>query len=318
MKRILVTGFSGFVGRHFLNELLAEETDCQVLGIDIRPPQFPLPQEGGVRASFAATNLLDAKALEEILADFRPDAVLHLAAFSSVAYSWEHPSESFQNNTGIFLNLCEGIRRLGLQCRILSVGSSEVYGEVRPEDLPLSEQRAITPQNPYAAARISQEHLSRLFVEHYGMDIVLTRSFNHIGPGQDTRFVVPGFIRRILDLKDQGKTAGEITTGDLTVIRDFTDVRDVVKAYRLLLLQGMPGEVYNICSGQGVQLSEVVSEIARQTGMTVTCRTDPAFVRPKENRRVIGSYEKIEKYCGFAPQIPFSQTIADMIADMEQ
>ena len=131
MKRILVTGFSGFVGRHFLNELLAEETDCQVLGIDIRPPQFPLPEEGGVRASFMACNLLDAKALEEILADFRPDAVLHLAAFSSVAYSWEHPSESFQNNTGIFLNLCEGIRRLGFACRILSVGSSEVYGEVR-------------------------------------------------------------------------------------------------------------------------------------------------------------------------------------------
>ncbi len=314
MKRILVTGFSGFVGRHFLHEIAEACPDAALLGLDVRPPAYDLSEETPLSAAFTACDMLDAAALEEAVRAFSPDAVLHLAAFSSVAYSWEHPAECFGNNTRIFLNLAEAVRGLPHPCRILSVGSSEVYGNVSEDELPITEDCALRPQNPYAVARVSQEMLAKLFTDSFGMDIVLTRSFNHIGPGQDNRFVISGFLDRMMQIARRGETSGTIRTGDLTVIRDFTDVRDVVRAYRMLLEKGTPGEVYNICSGRGTKLSEAADRIAETLGISVAYETDPALVRPKENRAVTGSYERIHRLCGWEPQITLSQTIADMAA----
>ncbi len=167
--------------------------------------------------------------------------------------------------------------------------------------------------SPYAVARLSQELLSKVYTEAFGMNIIMTRSFNHIGPGQDERFVVPSFIKRICDIKDSGCEMGEIETGDLTIVRDFVDVRDVVDAYYLLLTKGVSGDIYNVCSGKGRKLSEVVDLIAREVGVEVTTKVNPQYVRPNDNREIVGTSYKIESELGWHPSISFDNTIRDMV-----
>lgn len=318
MKKLIITGFSGFVSRHFLNYLLENKLSYEVLGLDVNPPRFPLSDyEPTLTMHFQTANLLDAENVDAIIAEFRPDYILHLASFSSVAYSWQHPADCFRNNTNIFLNVTEALRAHDLtNCRVLSVGSSEEYGDVAPEQLPLIEDRPLVPINPYAVARVSQEMMSKVLADSYDMQIMLTRSFNHMGPYQDERFVIPSFIRRILDIKESGASCGEIETGDTTIVRDFVDVRDVVRAYYQLLMEGTSGEVYNICGGKGVTLATIVEEIADIVGVTVTTRVNPDFVRPGDNQVVIGSDEKIGRDIGWHAEIPLRKTLEDMVAHM--
>ena len=315
MKKIMITGFSGFVSRHFLDYLYEKKLEYEILGVDIRPPRMELaPYEDVLKISYQECNLLDEEAFGEIIREFSPDYILHLASFSSVAYSWQHPADCFRNNTQIFLNLTEALRNCGrTDCRVLSVGSSEEYGNVSDAMLPLREDMPLTPVSPYAVARVSQEMMSKVLVDGFGMQIILTRSFNHMGPYQDERFVIPSFVRRILNVAASGADAGEIETGDTAIIRDFVDVRDVVRAYYLLLMQGTPGEIYNICSGKEVALKQVVEEIADLAGVGIRTRINPDFVRPDDNRRIVGSYEKLRRELGWEPRIPLRQTLADMM-----
>ena len=268
MRRIIITGFSGFVARHYLDYLKGtSEKDIEVLGLDIAEPLYDLDEyrSAGIEISFKTANLMDSDLVNKIIVDFKPNEILHLAAFSSVTYSWEHPADCFSNNTKVFLSVVEAVRINDLKSRILSVGSSEIYGDVTEDMLPLKEGMPINPLSPYAIARQAQEQLARVFVERFGMDIILTRSFNHIGPRQDQRFVVPSFIARILEgrkhmaevtlgQKDQPDGLPEVTieTGDTSIIRDFLDVRDVVRAYDMLLKSGKKGETYNIAGNQGI------------------------------------------------------------------
>lgn len=319
MQRLLITGFSGFVSRHFLNYLLENKLSYEVLGVDVNLPKFAMEDyESTLKMSFRQVNLLDKEAVEDMILDFRPDFILHLASFSSVAYSWQHPADCFCNNTSIFLNITEALRKHDLtKCRVLSVGSSEEYGNVKEEELPLREDMPLVPVNPYAVARVSQEMMAKVLADSYGMEIMLTRSFNHMGPYQDERFVIPSFIRRIMDIAEEGKTEGEIETGDTTIVRDFVDVRDVVRAYHELLIKGRSGEIYNICGGKGVSLAQVVEEIADIVGVKVTTRVNPDFVRPGDNQVVIGSGEKILHDIGWMAQIPLRQTLLDMAEYMK-
>ncbi len=318
MKRMLITGFSGFVSRHFLNYLVENNLSYEVLGVDVNPPKFAMEDYAPTLAmSFEQVNLLDKEAVEDMIATFRPDYILHLASFSSVAYSWQHPADCFMNNTSIFLNVTEALRKHDLcDCRLLSVGSSEEYGDVKKEELPLQEDMPLVPVNPYAVARVSQEMMAKVLADSFGMQIMLTRSFNHMGPFQDERFVIPSFVRRILDIAESGAKSGEIETGDTSIVRDFVDVRDVVRAYYRLLLDGKAGEVYNICGEKGVSLAEVVDQIADIVGVSVTTRVNPDFVRPGDNQVVIGSAEKIRQDIGWTAEIPLRQTLMDMIGHM--
>lgn len=318
MKRMLITGFSGFVSRHFLNYLVENNLSYEVLGVDVNPPKFAMEDYAPTLAmSFEQVNLLDKEAVEDMIATFRPDYILHLASFSSVAYSWQHPADCFMNNTSIFLNVTEALRKHDLcDCRLLSVGSSEEYGDVKKEELPLQEDMPLVPVNPYAVARVSQEMMAKVLADSFGMQIMLTRSFNHMGPFQDERFVIPSFVRRILDIAESGAKSGEIETGDTSIVRDFVDVRDVVRAYYRLLLDGKAGEVYNICGERGVSLAEVVDQIADIVGVSVTTRVNPDFVRPGDNQVVIGSAEKIRQDIGWTAEIPLRQTLMDMIGHM--
>lgn len=318
-KRFLITGFSGFVGRHFLQYLYDKNETTEVFGIDIRKPVFDTTVYADrLKISFKEVNLLDKEALKEVLEIFKPQYILHLASFSSVAFSWQHPEESFVNNTNIFLNMTGILKELQLPCRVLSIGSSEEYGNVLPKHLPLKETMQLQPVSPYAVARVSQEMLSKVFVDSYHLDIILTRSFNHIGPWQDERFVVPSFIQRILNIRDAGLSEGTIETGDTSIIRDFVDVRDVVNAYYMLLTEGTPGEIYNICSGTGIALSDIIDQIADIVGVKVSTKVNPEYVRPNDNRVVVGSHEKITTELGWQPVIKWEQTLCDMVEEMSK
>lgn len=318
-KRFLITGFSGFVGRHFLHYLYDKNEEMEIFGIDIRKPAFDVSVYADrLHIQFEEVNLLNRDELKSVIERFRPQYILHLASFSSVAFSWQHPEESFVNNTNIFLNLTGVLKELELPCRVLSIGSSEEYGNVMAEHLPLRESMQLQPVSPYAVARVSQEMLSKVFVDSYHLDIILTRSFNHIGPWQDERFVVPSFIRRILNIKDEGLSEGTIETGETTIVRDFVDVRDVVNAYYMLLMDGTPGEIYNICSGTGIALADIINQVADIVGIKVHTKVNPEYVRPNDNRVVIGSHDKLTTELGWQPVISWNRTLQDMVEEMSK
>lgn len=313
MKKFLITGFSGFVSRHFIAYLENNEIRSVVKGIDVHYPDIKQGDFKHVKCDFEKIDLLDKGKVENIIFEFQPDYILHLASFSSVAFSWKEPNVSFQNNTNIFLNLLETIRKLNLNTRILSVGSSEEYGNVEPEDLPLTEDHPLSPVSPYAVARVSQELLSKIYVHGYGIDIVMTRSFNHIGPFQKDIFVLPSFVKQLVQFKNNGTKNNELITGDVTIVRDFTDVRDVVAAYYLLLTQGEKGEVYNICSGKGWSLEEIIETLSKILGIKVSTRTDADLVRINDNKIIIGSNQKITSRLQWKAKYTIEQSLNDMI-----
>lgn len=313
MEKYLITGFSGFVSRHFLDYLEQNNVDATVLGIDINKPDFDLVAYKKIKCSFQRADLLNKDDVDTIIQKFQPDYILHLASFSSVAFSWQNPVASFTNNTNIFLNMLERVRVMGIKCRILSVGSSEEYGNVSQGDLPLREDHLLNPVSPYAVARVAQELLSKVFVAGYGSDIILTRSFNHIGPGQKDIFVIASFAKKLVDIKKRKVSSNELATGDLSIIRDFVDVRDVVKAYYLLLKKGKQGEIYNICSGKGITLTEVLEKMTKIIGVTIDHKLDKRFVRPDDNRAIIGSNEKIKKDVGWKNEIALETSLRDIL-----
>jgi GDP-4-dehydro-6-deoxy-D-mannose reductase len=313
MNKYLITGFSGFVGRHFVEYLEDNEKVCLVKGLDVREPEFDFDQYKNVRISFEKIDLLSKEQVEYIIHEFQPNYILHLASFSSVAFSWKEPVQGFQNNTNIFLNLVDAVRKLNTDIRILSIGSSEEYGNVSDKDLPLQEDHKLNPVSPYAVARVSQEYLSKVYVSGYGMDIVLTRSFNHIGPMQKTVFFVPSMAKQLIELKQSGKKSGDVVTGDVSIVRDFTDVRDVVHAYYLLLQKGKKGNIYNVCSGKGLSLKGIIHLMAKQLNIEVNIKVDHRLIRPSDNKRIIGSNEKIKRELGWGNMIPLKQSLKDIL-----
>ena len=316
MKRYLITGFSGFVSYYFLKHLdEAAEGKIEVLGLDLNKP-LNFEQDynfNNLVIRFIPINLLDYNSLEIALSSFSPDYILHLAAFSSVGASWKKPVESFANNTNIFLNLVEAVRKNNIKCRILSVGSSEEYGNVSEKDVPLSEERNPAPLSPYAIARVSQEMMSKCYVDSFAQDIVMTRSFNHIGPRQKDVFVIPSFVKQLVYGFMDGNKEILMHTGDVSIIRDFTDVRDVVRAYDFLIKNGKSGEIYNVCSGKGHSLNDIISIVAGKLGVKVQIKKDESLVRPKDNMVIVGDNKKISNHVCWKPQIPLGKTLDDMI-----
>lgn len=313
MKKYLITGYSGFVSRHFLEYLDKNETNASIKGLDVQKPEFSHSSYKNIRLDFEKIDLLDRDRIESIIFNFQPDYIVHLASYSSVAFSWKEPILSFQNNMNIYLNLLESIRKLNLPARILSIGSSEEYGNVDEKTLPLTEAHVPRPVSPYAVARVSQEMISKVYVDGYGLDIIMTRSFNHIGPFQRDTFVISSFAKQLVEIKKSGKSSGELVTGDTSIVRDFTDVRDVVVAYDLLLKKGKPGEIYNVCSGKGTSLNDVIGIMAKILDLTIHIQVNEKLVRPSDNRIIIGSNEKIKKDIGWDVSISLERSLSDSI-----
>jgi len=308
MTRFLITGVNGFVAQYFLEYLEKHNNAAEVLGLDIGPTcvyRSTLP------LSYRQVDLTEGDTIRKILADFRPHYILHLAAISSVAQSWLTPLPTFLNNTNIFLNLAEAVRELKLPTRILSVGSSEEYGNYSEADMPLREDHILHPANPYAVARVSQELLSQLYSQQYGLDIVMTRSFNHIGPRQRDVFVVASFVKQLVE--NSGKSSHTLKVGNVEIVRDFLDVRDVVDAYYKILTSGRNGEIYNVCSGKGVRLREIIDLIAAQLSLRVVIEVDPARIRPADNMVIIGDNTKLRESLGWTPVYSLENTLQDMI-----
>ena len=313
MKKFLITGVGGFVGRYFWEYLLEHEPDMQVLGLDM------MQESPWMHPAFHYTqlNLMDASALRNIMATFQPDYIVHLASISSVGQSWKDPALCFTNNTTIFFNIVESVREECPTARILSVGSSEEYGNYPPKVMPLREEYELRPCNPYAVARVSQEMISRLYAESYGLTIMMTRSFNHIGPRQRDTFVVPSFVKQMVEIKKNGGV-GTMHVGNLNIVRDFLDVRDVVDAYYRIITRGTSGEVYNVCSGKGVRLGDIISMTADILGIEPTVEADPALVRPADNAVIIGDCTHLQESLGWKQVFGFEQTLHDMIRYFER
>ena len=312
--KILVTGISGFVARHFIEFLSKTGENYTVAGIYFRnKPEFSETEFPRVHCTFHQLNLTGKIKLKKLLIEFQPDYIIHLASKSSVAYSWLHPSDSITENNGIFLNLLEHIRVLNLKCRLLSIGSSEEYGIVREDALPLKESQCTIPVNPYGASRVLQHIMGNIYCHNFDIDIIHTRSFNHIGPYQGENFVISGFAKQIVEQLKEGHNKISLSVGDTDVVRDFTDVRDVVRAYYDLLLRGKKGSTYNICSNKGFILKDVINTLAKITNTQITWNINQNKFRPSENKKIIGSYDKIKSEIGWEPTITIEKSLTDLL-----
>lgn len=312
MTKYLITGLSGFVGKKFLEYLNECTVNTSVLGIDIAEPAFSQELFGNIKIKFVKTDLREREKISKLIYDFQPKYVLHLASYSSVAGSWRNPNNCFQNNVNIFLNLLEDIRMTCIDCRILSVGSSDVYGTVKFSDLPIREEQGVNPMSPFGIARYSQELLSQLYSDIYGMDIVITRSFNHIGSGQSENFAISSFAKQITETRKNNSNEF-IVTGDVSVVRDFVDVRDVVRAYHQLFLKGKRGEIYNVCSGCGISLHNIIQMLCEIMDIRYSIREDKKLRRPADIPVIVGCNEKLKKQTSWTNEILLEESLRDLL-----
>ncbi len=293
--RALITGGKGFVGT-WLAEHLRRCGD-EVVAIDIE------------------TDIADQEALDPVVADAAPDAVYHLAARTHVGESWKVPAEVLRVNVLGTAAVLAAARRVAGGPRVLVVSSAEVYGSVRPEQLPLGERAPVAPATPYAASKAAAEQVALQAWRGYGQPVVVVRPLNHVGPGQAPTFAVPALARRIVEARRTG--AGTLTVGTLTTRRDFTDVRDVVQAYRLLVERGEPGAVYNVCSGHDVAMRDLAARLLELAGADLELVTDPELVRPVDVPVLRGDPALLEEATGWKPAIPLDDTLRDVLADWE-
>lgn len=315
MRKLLITGISGFVSSYLLDYFSSKDEYFDIVGIcrdDVKPINYP-----NLNIKIFKGDLIDAEFVKNVIKDTKPDYIIHLAAYSSVAYSWKFPVESFRNNTNIFLNVIESVRLLNYPTKILSIGSSEEYGIVKEKDLPIKETLTPKPINPYAIARVSQEMLGKLYARDYNLDIVMTRSFNHFGPKQRADFVTSSFAKQIVE-KKKSNPSEPIKVGDLSIIRDFLDVRDVVKAYALLLEKGQKGEVYNVCSGRGLTLAKLMKTMGDLYGVPIKFEVEKEKLRPNDNPFIIGDNTKLMNTTGWKQEISLEQSLNDILKHWEQ
>jgi len=309
--RLLITGITGFVGSH-LAEYALTQGAAVVGSLRWRSPTEHVEHLRD-RLSLVATDLRDAGATRALVVVARPDAVVHLAAQSFVAASWTAPAETIATNTLCQINLLEALRELAPAARVVVAGSSEEYGQVEPDELPIREENPLRPLSPYAVSKVAQDLLGYQYFKSYALPIVRARAFNHTGPRRGSHFATSSFARQIAEI-EAGRRAPIVEVGDLKPTRDFSDVRDVVRGYWLLLERGTPGEVYNLCSGRDWSMEQVLHVLlghAKVAGIEV--RVDPARLRPSDVPVLRGSAEKIAKATGWRTRIPFDQTLADLL-----
>jgi GDP-4-dehydro-6-deoxy-D-mannose reductase len=250
--------------------------------------------------------------LGPVVADAAPDAIYHLAALSHVGQSWEAPAEVLRVNVAGTAVLLAAARAAGTDPVTLVISSAEVYGAVTPDDLPITEDRVPAPVSPYAASKAAAEQVALQAWRGYGQRVVVVRPFNHVGPRQSPAFAVSALAKRIVEARRSG--AERIAVGTLTARRDFTDVRDVVRAYRLMATRGEPGAIYNVCSGHEVSVAEVADRLLALSGARLELATDPELVRPVDVPVLRGDPHRLERATGWKPEITLDDTLGDVLA----
>lgn len=292
--RAAVTGSSGFVGRHLVPYLRGLGDEVITLDHSGEPP----------------VDVTDTHRVRDVLRAARPDAVYHLAGLSHVGDSWDAPETVFRVNAEGALSVLRACADAGVE-RVLVVGSADEYGVVDPEDLPITEQAAVRPITPYGASKAAADVLALQAFLGDGLGTLRVRAFNHTGPGQSSTMLVPGLAARIVAAERSGTR--EISVGRVDIVRDLTDVRDVMRAYRLLVERGTPGDAYNVCSGRGVNVRDVAEALLALSDAPLELVVDPQLVRPVDVPRLVGNPAKLCVTTGWQPEIPLEQTLRDVL-----
>lgn len=306
-RTALIVGAAGFVGGHLARELA--QNGWAVHGTHLPCEAVFGPLEAHV------LDILDREASAALLGAVKPDVVFHLAAQSSVGTAWKNPGLTIDVNIKGAVNVLEAVRGAAGEksCRVLLIGSSEEYGTPLPDEVPVREDNPLRPSNLYAITKRAQNEIGMLYARAYGMDVVATRSFNHFGPGQAPIFVMADFAKQLAEA-EKGLHEPVLRTGNLAARRDFTDVRDVVRAYRLLALHGRAGETYNVGSGRAVAIEELLRRLLTLTETPVSWEVDPARLRPVDVPEVRADIAKLQAATGWRPEIDIDTTLADTLA----
>lgn len=296
MTTALITGATGFVGP-YLSQHLSSSGDDVV----------------AVSTTTGGPDLLDADGWRDVIGSHKPDVVYHLGGWSDVGGSWSNPKTTFTVNALGTQSVLEAVRVTRCPCRVVLVSSADVYGTTDPDRLPITESFPVRPNSPYGVSKVAAEELARQYYRGWGIETVIARPFNHIGPGQSERFAAPSFAHRIAECELSG--GGVVSHGNLSARRDFTDVRDVVRAYRLLGTRGVPGVTYNICSGKDVQIGALLEKLVSMAGVPIQTELDQALVRPVELAVMRGSFDLLASATGWSPTIGIDETLIDILAE---
>lgn len=304
--KALVVGGGGFVGPYLVRHLKDE------IGYEVtvtKTEKETLAMDGAVVKNL---DILDKNQISELLNEEKPDYLFHLAAQSSVAYSWKNPTLTVDVNIKGCVNLLEAVKDADEKPRVLLIGSGEEYGHIKKDECPIIEDNVLRPGNIYAATKSCQNMLGKIYSDAYGLDIMMVRAFNHIGPNQTPVFVVADFCKQVADI-EKGKQEPVIYVGNLSAKRDFTDVRDVVKAYALLVKGGKRGETYNVGRGHAVAIEDILKEIVSMSDKDIEVKVDEKKLRPVDVPIIEPDIEKIKKEVGWEPVIELRQTLEETL-----
>lgn len=296
--KALITGSEGFVGKYLRAELEAHGYD--VTGLDLAPGEKTV-----------AVNLLEAEKIEALLAETKPEVIFHLAGQANVGLSWKKPAMTMEINLIAAVNLMEAARKYCPGCAIVLVGSSDEYGNLKEKGQLVSEETPLQPVTPYAISKIAQEQTGQAYARAYGMRICMTRSFNHGGAGQKTGFMIPDFAQGIVKVERGEEDA--VCVGNLVSKRDFTHVKDIVRAYRLIAEKGKAGEIYNVGSGKTYSAQEVLDRLIAMAKAPVAVKQDPARMRPSDTPVICCDHSKLTRDTGWEPEIPLDVILKDTL-----
>lgn len=311
MKTVLITGISGFAGS-FLAEYILSLNGADIVGItnSTSSPNLSAIEK---RLRLEQLNLMDASAVYSLIVELKPEIIYHLAALAAPAKSFEHPAEIITNNITAQLNLFEAVRLAQIEnIKILITSSADIYGLVSANDLPVDEHTELMPTNPYAVSKIAQDFLALQYYLTYRIPVIRARAFNHIGPRQAPEFVVARFAKQIAEI-EKGLIPPLVRVGNLEAKRDFTDVRDMVRAYVELIEKGTGGEAYNIGSGRSYKIGEILSMLLSQSSVHIETEVDSSLFRPADNPELVCDASKMNKITGWKPEISLEKTLKDTL-----
>ena len=308
--RVLITGLTGFVGSHLAEYALAQ--GAEVYGSAKWRSKTDNIDHLQNQINLIDCDLRDLSSVNVLIKESQPDVIFHLAAQSFVPTSWHAPGETLSNNVICQVNLFEAIRANGIDPSVMIAGSSEEYGSVQPDELPIKETSPLRPLSPYAVSKITQDFLAYQYFQSYGLKVVRTRAFNHTGPRRGDVFVESSFAKQIAEIEVGGKDP-VVYVGNLEARRDFSDVRDIVKGYWLATSKGDPGEVYNLCSGKMLTIQEVLDMLLAMASVSIKVEVDPKRLRPSDVMYLCGDSSKFRDRTGWSTEIPFEQTLSDLL-----
>lgn len=311
MKKVFITGISGFVGSH-LADYLVDQNTFEISGTYLSTRSLSNLSLVKDKISLHQLDLLDMEKTADLINNIKPDYIYHLAALPGVGDSYVRPLETVKNNVGAEVSVLEAVKNAKLTPRILVVTSADMYGKVKPEDIPIDEDTPFNPTNTYAVSKIAQDFLALQYFNSYNLSIIRARPFNHIGPRQTEGFVVADFAKRIVDI-EKGNSEPVLKVGNINTRRDFTDVRDIVKAYGLLIEKGTLGDVYNIGRGQSYKISDILDMLIKNSKTKIDIETERDLLRAEDAPERICDTTKFVTLTGWKPTISIEQTLKDTL-----